>query len=107
MNRIAALLLALLLCGCSPEHVSPDEFKKQYDSIGSTETQTVTFIGQRGSVNCDGRAIIRINSKSPDTGKWSERSIYVELAELEPAFRESLPAGKVTRRNQLPRRKDK
>ena len=48
--------------------------------------QATQHLGQR-----DGRAFIRVSSMSPLSGKWSDHVIYVELVELEPAFRDSLP----------------
>lgn len=88
MKRFVPLLLALLVCGCTgPEHVSPAKFKAQYAAVGQTGTmQTTQYLGQR-----DGRAFIRVSSMSPLSGKWSDHVIYVKLAELEPAFRDSLP----------------
>jgi hypothetical protein len=88
MKLFAPLLLAVLLCGCAgPEHVSPAEFKKQYDWVGKPQTmREVAYLGQR-----DGRAFIRVRSMSTVSKKWSDHIIYVELAELEPAFREALP----------------
>ena len=48
---------------------------------------TVTYLGQR-----DGRAFICRRSMSTLNQKqWSDHVIYAELAELEPAFRDSLP----------------
>jgi len=88
MRLLAPLLFALLLCGCSgPEHVSPAEFKKQYAWVGQAQTMhDVAYLGRR-----DGRAFIRVNSMSTGSKKWSDHVIYVELAELDPAFRDSLP----------------
>jgi outer membrane biogenesis lipoprotein LolB len=88
MRRIAPLLLAVLLCGCTgPEQVSPAEFKKQYAWVGKPQTMhQVAYLGQR-----DGRAYIRIRSMSVVGRKWSEHVIYVELAKLDAPFRDSLP----------------
>ena len=89
MQRIAALLLALLLSACSgPQHVSPAEFENEYAWAGTAQTmRNITYLGQR-----DGRAFLRVSSMSTVGEKrWSERVIYVELAELEPAFRDALP----------------
>ena len=89
MKLFMPFLIALLLCGCSkPEHVAPAEFKKQYAWVGQAQTMhDISYLGQR-----DGRAFIRVRSMSTyDSEKWSDRVIYVELVELEPVFRESLP----------------
>jgi hypothetical protein len=88
MKRFAPLLLALLLGSCTgSEHVSPAEFKKQYASVGQPQTmQDVTYLGRR-----DGRAFLRLRSMSMVSKKWSDEVIYVELAELEAAFRDALP----------------
>jgi hypothetical protein len=88
MKLLMVLLLVLLLCGCTgPEHVSPTEFKKQYAWVGQPQTMhDVAYLGRR-----DGRAFIRLRSMSTINKKWSDHVIYVELAELEPAFRDSLP----------------
>ena len=89
MKLFIPLLIVLLLCGCSkPEHVAPGEFKKQYARVGQAQTMhDISYLGQR-----DGRAFIRVRSMSTyDSKKWSDRVIYVELVELESAFRESLP----------------
>ena len=48
--------------------------------------QTADYLGQR-----DARAFIRVSSMSTISKKWSDHVIYVELAELKPAFRDSLP----------------
>ncbi len=88
MKPLAPLFFALLLCGCTgPEHVSSTKFKAQYAVVGKAGTmQTAHYLGQR-----DGRAFIRASSMSTVSGKWSDLIIYVELAELEPTFRDSLP----------------
>jgi uncharacterized lipoprotein YajG len=88
MKLLTPLLLALLLCGCSgPKHVSAVEFKKQYASVRMAQSMhSVTYLGQR-----DSRAYINRRSMSTVSGKWSDHVIYVELAELDAAFRDSLP----------------
>jgi hypothetical protein len=88
MKLFTPLLLALFLCGCTgPEHVSPAEFQKQYALAGQAQTlHSITYLGRR-----NGRAFIRVGSMSTLSQKWSDHVIYVELAELEPAFRDSLP----------------
>jgi hypothetical protein len=88
MRFIAPLLLAVLLCGCTgPERVSPAEFKKQYGWVGQPQTvRDVAFLGRR-----DGRAFIRVSSMSTVSQKWSDHIIYVELRELDGAFRDALP----------------
>lgn len=48
--------------------------------------QTSHYLGQR-----DGRTFIRVSAMSTVSGKWSDHIIFVELTELEPAFRDSLP----------------
>ncbi len=89
MKIVASLFLALLLCGCSgPERVSPAEFKKQYTSAGLAQTMhDIAYLGRR-----DGRAYIRVSSMSTVSKTWSDHIIYVELSELDSAFRDSLPA---------------
>lgn len=88
MRLFAPFLLAVFLCGCTgPEHVSPAEFKKQYDWVGKPQTmRDVAYLGQ-----CDGRAFIRVSSMSTASKKWSDHIIYVELRELDTAFRDTLP----------------
>jgi outer membrane biogenesis lipoprotein LolB len=88
MRLLAPLLLVLLLCGCTgPERVSPAEFKRQYAWVGQAQTvKDVQYLGQR-----DGRAYIKISSMSTVSRKWSDHIIYVELAKLDSAFRDSLP----------------
>lgn len=88
MKLFAGLFLALLPCGCTgPEHVSPAKFKVQYAAVGKGGTMlTAHYLGQH-----DGRAFIRVSSMSTGSGKWLDHIIYVELAELEPTFRDSLP----------------
>jgi hypothetical protein len=90
MKRLAPLLLLLLLFGCTgePEHVSPTEFRHQYEWVGKAQSvRAVDYLGQR-----DGKAFIRVQSMSMiDQKKWKSHVIYVELSELEPAFRDSLP----------------
>ncbi|MCF7674498.1 MAG: hypothetical protein K9N23_20325 [Akkermansiaceae bacterium] len=76
-----------LPAGVTPKRVSPAEFKKEYASVGMPQTMhSVTYLGQR-----DGRAYIKHSSKSVVSGKWSDRVIYVDLAELDATFRDSLP----------------
>lgn len=89
MKILTPLLLAVLLCGCAgPRHVSATQFKQEYALIGQSQSMhTVTYLGQR-----DGRAFIcRRSISAVSQNKWSDHVIYVELAELEPAFRDSLP----------------
>ncbi len=47
---------------------------------------SVTYLGRR-----DGRAYLKRSSMSTVSGKWSDHVIYVELAELDATFRDSLP----------------
>ena len=88
MRFIKPLILAVLLCGCTgPEHVSPVNFKKQYEWVGKPQTMhEITYLGQR-----DGKAFIRVHSMPKFSGKWSDHIIYVELAELDATFRDALP----------------
>lgn len=60
----------------------------QYGWVGQAQDMhDVAYLGQR-----DGRAFIRVSSMSTvSQKKWSDRVIYVELSELDPEFRESLP----------------
>jgi hypothetical protein len=74
-----------------PKPVTPAEFKKEYAQVGMAQTMhNVTYLGQR-----KGRAYINHSSKSVVSGKWSDRVIYVELAELDATFRDSLPKTKM------------
>jgi hypothetical protein len=76
-----------LLGGVIPKRVTPAEFQEEYASVGMLQTMHhVTYLGRR-----DGRAYIKHSSKSVLSGKWSDRVVYVELAELGAKFRESLP----------------
>ena len=88
MKRLTQLLLVLLLCGCSgPARVTPAEFKKQYAEVGMPQSMhSVTYLGRR-----DDRAYIKRRSMSMASGEWSDRVFYVELAELDATFRDSLP----------------
>jgi len=76
-----------LPAGVTPKRVSPADFKKEYAAVGMPQTMhSVTYLGQR-----EGRAYINHSSKSVIGGKWSDSVIYVELAELDATFRDSLP----------------
>lgn len=89
MKILTPLLLAVLLCGCAgPRHVSASKFKQEYALIGQSQSMhMVTYLGQR-----DGRAFIcRRSMSAVSQDKWSDDVIFVELAELEPEFRDSLP----------------
>ena len=88
MKRLTPLLLALLLCGCSgPERVTLGEFKKHDAELGMPQSMhSVTYLGCR-----DGRAYIQCSSMSTISRKWSDRVIYVELTQVDAAFRDSLP----------------
>ena len=93
MKIFTALLLAVLLGGCTgPEHVSATQFQRQYIWVGQAQTMhDVVYLGQR-----DGRAFLRVSAMSTlNQKKWSDQVIYVELAELEPAFRDALPKTKM------------
>lgn len=89
MKLLASLLLVLPLCGCAgPKHVTAAEFQRQYAWVGQPQTMhSVTYLGRK-----EGRAFIQVSSMSTvNQKKWSERVIYAELSELEPAFRATLP----------------
>lgn len=82
-----ATLRKPLPVGVTPKRVAPVEFKKAYASVGMSQTMhSVTYLGQS-----DGRAYIQQRSKSVISGKWSDRVIYVDVAELDAPFRDSLP----------------
>lgn len=89
MKLLAPILLAAILCGCAgPRRVSVAEFRRQYAWVEQPQTMySVCYLGE-----CDARAYIGISSMSWfNKKKWSQRTIYVELSELEPAFRDALP----------------
>jgi hypothetical protein len=89
MRAFAPLLfLAVLSCGrTDPGHVSAAEFQREYASVGQAQTvRDVAYLGQRG-----GRAYLRVKSMSTIGKEWSERTVFVELSELDEAFRASLP----------------
>jgi hypothetical protein len=73
--------------GVTPEKVTPAKFKSEYAWVGKTQTMhEVTYLGQR-----NGRVYIKRNSMSLFRRKWTAHIIYVELSELDPSFRNSLP----------------
>ncbi len=106
MKLLATLSFVLLLAGCvgpniakqahdqaaydsASEHVSPVEFKQQYASVGMAQSaQRVAYLGMS---NLSQRAYIKVSSKSVLGGGWSDHVIYVDLAELDATFRDSLP----------------
>jgi c-di-GMP-related signal transduction protein len=68
-------------------HVSATEFERRFAWVDQQQSmETVTYLGQE-----NGRAFIRLRSMSTIGEKWSDRVIYVELAELDSRFRDSLP----------------
>lgn len=81
-----------LPAGVKPKRVSPKQFKSEYAYVGMAQTMhVVTYLGQR-----DGRAYINRRSMSwLDKSKWSDHVIFVELAELDETFRNSLPKKKM------------
>lgn len=89
LTILAVILCPLLLhAGCAgASHISPAEFKSQYQ-IGHMQTvMDATYLGQR-----DGRAYMKISSRSliyPH--KWTDEIVYVELSELDESFRAALP----------------
>jgi hypothetical protein len=86
-NVFLLILVLMLPSGCAgPKHISGGEFKSRYQSpVGSMES--ASYLGQKG-----GKAFLSVKRMSVITGNWSERVVFVELSELDPAFRESLPA---------------
>lgn len=88
MKQFTTLLLALLLCGCGgPKHVLPADFKTHYGNVGQAGSmQTTDYLGQR-----DDKAYICVSTMSVVSQKWSNQVMYVELADLDPEFRDSLP----------------
>lgn len=89
MKLLTLLLLVLFLCGCAgPKHVTATEFQRQYAWIGQPQTMHgVKYLGRK-----EGRAFLQVSSMSTlNRKKWSERVIYAEWSELEPAFRAALP----------------
>lgn len=76
------------LCGCNGvTHVSATEFERRFAWVDQPQSmETVTYLGQD-----NGRAFIRLRSMSTIGEKWSDRVIYVELAELDSRFRDLLP----------------
>jgi hypothetical protein len=82
------LLQLFFLCGCNGvTHVSATEFERRFAWVDQQQSmETVTYLGQE-----NGRAFIRLRSMSTIGEKWSDRVIYVELAELDSRFRDSLP----------------
>lgn len=90
MKHIILLVLAVaLLSGCTssgPKRVSATEFKKHYAQVGMAQTAHAhSYLGQR-----DDCVYLKVSSKSA-FGGWTDRTIYIELADLDPTFREALP----------------
>ena len=86
IDRATATTESKFQAGVTPKFVSTAEFEKEYASVGMAQTMhSVTYLGQR-----DGRAYIHRSSKSAISGKWSNHVIYVELADLDATFRDSL-----------------
>lgn len=90
-----ASVTALLLGGCAEQqvsgikarHISPMEFTSRYHSVDQAGTMMATsYAGES-----DGRAFLRVGSMSTLSRKWNDQWYYVQLTELEPAFRSSLP----------------
>lgn len=96
------LLIALVLpsAGCSEaEHVSVADFKKEFAAVGQIQSvRHVEYLGQR-----DGKAYIKISSMRVIGSKWKERVIFVELSDLDDAFRASLPKNSNLQRNAMTR----
>ena len=83
---LGSMILACLLCGCGgPQGVSSVEFQRQY-ARGVSTTCYVRYLGER-----DGRGYLRISTRNIFLSGWSHRVVCVELSELDPGFRASLP----------------
>jgi hypothetical protein len=85
--RSAILLSSIFLfsaCG-GLLHVSPDEFKTDYRMPIGTMVWS-RYLGQK-----DGRAYVRVSRLSSMGHSSTDEVVYVELSELDPAFRDSLP----------------
>lgn len=78
----------ILPAGVTPKRVSAAKFKSEYAEVGMPQDMhVVSYLGQR-----DGRAYINRRSMSwLFQRKWSDNVVYVELAELDDTFRNSLP----------------
>ena len=90
---IISILASGVLIGCTIQsvqstHISAKEFESQY-RLGYMQTmKDAEYLGQK-----DGRAYLCIRSMSlTDPKQWSEKNVYVELIELDDAFRRTLPA---------------
>ncbi|MFN0057496.1 MAG: hypothetical protein ACKVX7_03490 [Planctomycetota bacterium] len=89
MKILALTLCVISLFGCSNQrHVSATEFEAEYSMAGRPEPmRLVEYLGRQ-----NGRAYIKVSSMSTFSEKWSDRVVYVKLAELDTAFLNSLPA---------------
>lgn len=88
MRLILLWSLIVVLGGCSgPRRMSAAKFQENYAQVSSVNTiSSTTYLGQR-----DGRAMLRIGSMNLITQRWSEQDYYVDLDELDPEFRKTLP----------------
>jgi hypothetical protein len=82
------MILFALVVGCAgPKQVSSTQFSEQYRWVGVPQTmRQVVYLGQR-----EGKAFLRLRAINILSGNWSDRIIFVELKELEPEFRDTLP----------------
>ena len=88
MKIFALIVFVLLLAGCSgPDHVSAAEFKKEYAWVGQPQSmRQISFLGVR-----DGKAFLKVSTMGLIGSEWKNRVIYVEVGELDDAFRRALP----------------
>lgn len=90
MGRVffAAVVALIVLSGCGGvQHISVREFKSQYQSGACQSMKCASYLGQG-----DGRAYLTISEMSSyNQRKWTTRTVYVRLDELDAAFRDSLP----------------
>ena len=96
MKIFTPFLFSLLLWSCAggtgAQQVSASQFQEEYAWVGQPQSMhSVTYLGQR-----DGQAFLCRRSMSALRQEWSDQLLYVELAELAPAFRESLPRTEMT-----------
>jgi len=88
LHCILPLVLCLLLPSCAERgRVDAAEFRQLHARSGQPHTmREVTYLGRK-----DGKVWLRERSMSFTGGKWQERIIHTDEADLDPVFRASLP----------------
>ena len=98
LRVVPILLLIIFFTGCDkPRHVSPAEFKREYELRNQQTMIWAEYFGEK-----DGKAYLKRKNMSTVKETWREEVLFTEVNALDATFLEGLRQSSITNEQKLP-----